>query len=149
MESESLRRELAKLKSEKIALEAQRKLLENFVEIARSPAEAETLKATLEKTLEVSTELTNAEKGSLFLVDSNGVVTDCILVRGDTTPEERSRLVGSVLDKGLAGWVNRHRQVGLIVDTAQDNRWLTLPNEPYTVRSALAVPILRVRSCWA
>lgn len=143
MESESLRRELAKLKSEKIALEAQRKLLENFVEIARSPAEAETLKATLEKTLEVSTELTNAEKGSLFLVDSNGVVTDCILVRGDTTPEERSRLVGSVLDKGLAGWVNRHRQVGLIVDTAQDNRWLTLPNEPYTVRSALAVPILR------
>ena len=143
MELESLRRELAKLKSEKIALEAQRKLLENFVEIARSPAEAETLKATLEKTLEVSTELTNAEKGSLFLVDSNGVVTDCILVRGDTTPEERSRLVGSVLDKGLAGWVNRHRQVGLIVDTAQDNRWLTLPNEPYTVRSALAVPILR------
>ena len=143
MELESLRRELAKLKSEKIALEAQRKLLENFVEIARSPAEAETLKATLEKTLEVSTELTNAEKGSLFLVDSNGVVTDCILVRGDTTPEERSRLVGSVLDKGLAGWVNRHRQVGLVVDTAHDNRWLTLPNEPYTVRSALAVPILR------
>ena len=143
MELESLRRELATLKSEKIALEAQSKLLENFVEIARSPAEAETLKAMLEKTLEVSTELTNAEKGSLFLVDSNGVVTDCILVRGDTTPEERSRLVGSVLDKGLAGWVNRHRQVGIIVDTAQDNRWLTLPNEPYTVRSALAVPILR------
>jgi len=143
MELESLRRELATLKSEKIALEAQSKLLENFVAIARSPAEAETLKAMLEKTLEVSTELTNAEKGSLFLVDSSGVVTDCILVRGDTTPEERSRLVGSVLDKGLAGWVNRHRRVGLIIDTAQDNRWLTLPNEPYTVRSALAVPILR------
>ena len=143
MELESLRRELTKLKSEKAAFQTQSKLLENFVAMARSPAEGEMLKATLQKTLEVCTELTGAEKGSLFLLDSNGLVTDCILPRSHTTPEERSLLIGSVLEKGLAGWVSRHRQVGLITDTVDDDRWLTLPNEPYTVRSALAVPILR------
>jgi sigma-B regulation protein RsbU (phosphoserine phosphatase) len=111
--------------------------------MARSSAEGEMLKATLQKTLEVCTELTGAEKGSLFLVDSDGVVTDCILSRSHTTPEESSRLIGSVLEKGFAGWVSRNRQVGLIIDTQDDDRWLTLPNEPYTVRSAMAVPILR------
>jgi sigma-B regulation protein RsbU (phosphoserine phosphatase) len=143
MESESLRRELAKLKGEKAAFQTQSKLLENFIAMARSPAEGEMLKATLQKTLEVCTELTGAEKGSMFLVDSNGVVTDCILARSHTTPEERLRLIGRVLEKGLAGWVSRNRQVGLITDTLDDDRWLTLPNEPYTVRSALAVPIVR------
>jgi sigma-B regulation protein RsbU (phosphoserine phosphatase) len=143
MDLESLRRELSKLKSEKAAFQTQSRLLENFVAMARSPAKGEMLKATLQKTLEVCTELTDAEKGSLFLLDNNGVVTDCILARSHTTPEERSRLIGSVLEKGLAGWVSRHRQVGLITDTMDDDRWLTLPNEPYTVRSALAVPILR------
>jgi sigma-B regulation protein RsbU (phosphoserine phosphatase) len=143
MELESLRRELSKLKSEKAAFQTQSKLLENFVAMARSPTEGQMLKATLQKTLEVCTELTSAEKGSLFLVDSDGVVTDCILSRSHTTPEESSRLIGSVLEKGFAGWVSRNRQVGLITDTQDDDRWLTLPNEPYTVRSALAVPILR------
>jgi sigma-B regulation protein RsbU (phosphoserine phosphatase) len=33
--------------------------------------------------------------------------------------------------------------VGLILDTRDDERWLNLPNQPYTVGSALAVPILR------
>lgn len=143
MKLDSLRRELTKLKSEKAAFQTQSKLLENFVAMARSSAEGEMLKATLQNTLEVCTELTDAEKGSLFLLDSNGVVTDCILPRSHTTPEESSRLIGGVLEKGLAGWVSRNRQVGLITDTQDDNRWLTLPNEPYTVRSALAVPIHR------
>jgi sigma-B regulation protein RsbU (phosphoserine phosphatase) len=71
------------------------------------------------------------------------VVIESILTRKDTTPEQRSQLIGRVLDKGLAGWVGRHLQVGLIEDTQKDDRWLDLPDQPYSVRSALAVPILR------
>jgi len=143
MELESLRQEVASLKTEKAAFQVQSKLLENFVAMARSSVEGEMLKTTLQQTLEVSAELIGAEKGSLFLLDSNGVVTDSIVTRRDTTPEQRSRLIGSVLDKGLAGWVSRHRELGLIADTLDDDRWLTLPDQPYTVRSALSVPILR------
>jgi sigma-B regulation protein RsbU (phosphoserine phosphatase) len=142
-EIDKLKKELAKLQSEKAAFQAQSKLLENFVALARSADKEKMLPAFLQTTLDVSAELTGAEKGSLFLLAKNGVVTDSILTRSDATPEQRSKLIGSVLDKGLAGWVRRHRQIGLIADTKDDDRWLDLPNQPYTVGSALAVPILR------
>jgi serine phosphatase RsbU (regulator of sigma subunit) len=143
MELKALKKELAQLKSEKAAFQAQSKLLENFVSLARSPGKSEKLISILQKTLEVFVELTGAEKGSLFLLDRNGVVTESILTRAEATPEQRSQLIGRVLNEGLIGWVRRHRQVGLIQDTRTDNRWLDLPDQPYTARSALAVPILR------
>jgi sigma-B regulation protein RsbU (phosphoserine phosphatase) len=142
-ELKTLKKELAQLKSEKAAFQAQSKLLENFVSLARSTGKEEKLISILQQTLEVFVSLTGAEKGSLFLLDRNGVVVESILTRADATPEQRSQLIGRVLDKGLAGWVRRHRQIGLIEDTQTDDRWLDLPNQPYSVRSALAVPILR------
>lgn len=142
-ELKRLQIELARLKSEKSAFQAQSRLLENFVSLARSTGKEERLISILQQTLEVFVDLTRAEKGSLFLLDRNGVVIESILTRADATPEQRSQLIGRVLDKGLAGWVREHRQIGLIEDTQKDGRWLDLPNQPYTVRSALAVPILR------
>jgi sigma-B regulation protein RsbU (phosphoserine phosphatase) len=142
-ERKRLQIELARLKSEKAALQAQSKLLENFVSLARSTGKVEKLISILQQTLEVFVGLTGAEKGSLFLLDRNGAVIESILTRADATPEQRSQLIGRVLDKGLAGWVREHRRVGLIEDTQADDRWLDLPDQPYTVRSALAVPILR------
>ncbi len=142
-ESRALKEELNRLKREKSAFKAQSKLLEKFVSLARSPGKDKTLIKILQKTLEVFRELTGAEKGSLFLLDRNGVVIESILTRSDATPDQRSQLIGRVLDKGLAGWVRRHREVGLILDTQADDRWLHLKDQPYTARSALAVPILR------
>jgi sigma-B regulation protein RsbU (phosphoserine phosphatase) len=142
-EIEILRQQIARLKNEEAAFKAQSKLLEKLVSIARSSSEEEVLKAALQTTLDVATEQTSSEKGSLFLIEPSGKVSDAILSRSEVAPEQRQNLIGSVLDKGLAGWVIRHRQVGLIMDTENDPRWLTLPNQPYTVRSALAVPILR------
>lgn len=141
-ELELLRREVTELKTEKAAFETQRKLLENLVAMARSVEKEEVLKHTLQDTLDVSCKLTNAETGSLFLLDSNAVVIESILTQVEAAQEERTRLIGHVLDKGLAGWVLRHRQLGLITDTEIDERWVTLPNQPYVVRSALTVPIL-------
>jgi sigma-B regulation protein RsbU (phosphoserine phosphatase) len=142
-EIDNLKKELTRLKSEKAAFQAQSRLLENFVAIARSAEKDKMLSSMLQTTLDLSADLTDAEKGSLFLISKTGVVTDSILTRSDTTPEQRSRLIGSVLDKGLAGWVRRNRQIGLIIETAEDERWLDLPDQPYIARSALAVPILR------
>ena len=132
-----------RLKAEKVAFQAQRKLLEKFVSMARSPDRVEMMKKTLKKSVEVAVALTGAEKGSLFLLDDDGVVTDSILARGDRPADERSKIIGSVLDGGLAGWVFRNRQVGLVTDTNTDERWLMLPEQPYEAKSALAVPILR------
>jgi sigma-B regulation protein RsbU (phosphoserine phosphatase) len=142
-EPSALTEELNRLRNEKSAFKAQSKLLEKFVSLARSSGKDKMLIKILQKTLEVFAGLTGAEKGSLFFLDRNGVVIESILTRSDATPEQRTQLIGRVLDKGLAGWVRRHREVGLIMDTKEDDRWLDLPDQPYSVRSALAVPILR------
>jgi serine phosphatase RsbU (regulator of sigma subunit) len=143
MDSASIQHELKDLRRERTAFQAQNRLLENLIEMARSTSKKEMLKTTMKKTLEVACELSGAEKGSLFLLNEDGVVTDSILTRGEVSSKKRSNLIGTVLDRGLAGWVREHLEIGLVEDAKEDNRWLSLPNEPYTVRSALAVPILR------
>ena len=141
--TDSSGKEWNRLKAEKVAFQAQRKLLEKFVSMARSPNKVEMMKKTLKKSVEVAVALTGADKGSLFLLDDEGVVTDSILARGESPSAERFEIIGSVLDGGLAGWVSRNRKMGLVTDTDEDERWLTLPGQPYEVKSALAVPILR------
>ncbi|MEB3311674.1 MAG: GAF domain-containing SpoIIE family protein phosphatase [Snowella sp.] len=135
--------EVAAHKIDQAAFEVQRNLLENLVEIARSPAQIGVLKSALQAMLDISTEQTNAEKGSLFVLDPSGKIADAILSRTEVTPEMRNQLVGSVLDAGLAGWVNQNHELGLVLDTETDERWLTLPDQPYVARSALCVPILK------
>jgi sigma-B regulation protein RsbU (phosphoserine phosphatase) len=124
------------------AFQAQSVLFEKFISMARSPDEPEVIKAMLRETIEISIELTEAELGSLILLDSDGIVTDSILSRGEISPELGSMLVKSVLKEGLAGWVMHHRRIGLINDTEKDDRWLILPDQPYSARSALALPII-------
>ena len=124
------------------AFQAQSALLEKFISMTRSPDEPEVIKTMLRKTIEISIELTGAELGSLILLDSDGAAVDSILARGEISPELSSELVESVLKKGLAGWVMHHRKIGLVDDTDMDDRWLILPNQPYSARSALALPII-------
>ena len=129
--------------SEKIAFSIQTKLLQNFIRLVRSSDEEEMLETTLQNTVDLATEITRAEAGSLFLLNSEGVVTDCIMMRETSSHEDSVKLIGSVLDQGLAGWVVKHHQVGLIADTLEDDRWLELSDQPYQVRSVIVTPILK------
>ena len=138
-----LKAKIERLRRKKTALLTQSRLLQDFVSLAKSSAKEQMLAAILQRTLELSAELTKAETGSLFLLDPDGVVRDCILTRGPRQAKECLDLTGTVLKDGLAGWVMRNRRIGLIDDTEQDDRWIDLPDQPYTVRSAMAVPIIR------
>lgn len=131
------------LQRERSALDIQRQLLENLVDSSDHRQEKEILADTLQKVVDLAADLTKAQTSSLFLLSSEGKIADAILSRREVTPKQRSALIGQVLDQGLAGWVNQNRRLGLITDTETDERWLTLPNQPYTVRSALGIPILR------
>jgi PAS domain S-box-containing protein len=139
----SLRQEVAELRTTKTAFDAQNELLRSLITMMQTANGTLMLRAMLQQTLSIARRLTSAEEGSLFLVDESGFVSESILARGATIRVQKQRLIGAVLEKGLAGWVVRHRQVGLISDTLKDERWLTLHNQPYTVRSALGVPILQ------
>ena len=117
-------------------------MLEKFIHMARRPDQPEVIKTLLQKTIDIAIELTGAEHGSIFLLDKDGSVVDNILARRETSPAQRAALIGSVIKKGLAGWVARHRKVGLIQDTRLDDRWFVFPSQPYCVGSALALPIV-------
>jgi sigma-B regulation protein RsbU (phosphoserine phosphatase) len=149
MEVESLHKEVTKLKTEKAALQVKSRLFENFAAMAhtccRLPAtvEWESLKNTLQNTLDFSIELTGAETGYLVLLDDNGVVSDSIQNPDNTDQAPCGGLKDHLLEDGLAGWVRGHHQVGLITDTRDDERWTSLPHQPQTARSVLAVPILK------
>lgn len=141
-ELDGLRREMAKVEEELAAFRLAQKVLTEVTTGCKSNPGG-VIRAALQKTLDVCADLTATEKGSLFLLDpTSKKVLDAILTRTEVTLEQRAKLIGNVRDKGLAGWVSRHREIGLITDTKHDDRWLTLPNQPYIVRSALGVPII-------
>ena len=97
----------------------------------------------LREAVDISINQCGAEIGSLILFDKQGAVSDSIIARGEISADLKSELVGSVLKKGLAGWVMRQRKIGLIHDTEKDDRWLVFPEQPYSARSALALPIIK------
>ena len=121
---------------------AQKHLFENLVALARATAKPLSLEATLESALNMAAALTGAEHGSIFLLDGTGVVTHSILARDEATPAQQRDLVKHVMERGLAGWVARHRRPALVYDTSHDDRWVDLPDVPYTTRSAMAIPIV-------
>jgi PAS domain S-box-containing protein len=139
----SLRQEVVQLRKVKTAFDTQNELLTTLVKTAQTASPSLMLKAVLQQSIKIASRLTEAQQSSLFLLDANGTVKESILARGAIIREMKQSIIGMVLDKGLAGWVVRHRQTGLIIDTKEDERWLTLPDEPYSVRSALSVPICR------
>lgn len=84
-----------------------------------------------------------ATRGSVFLLDEQGRVTDRILCRENLAPEVSSLVIREIMERGLAAWVLEHKEGALIEDTLQDSRWMVLPDHAGHVRSAVAVPFLR------
>ena len=70
----------------------------------------------------------------MFLLNASEEVTDSLLTYRGVTPYERQDIVRRVMDRGLSGWVVRHREGVLITDTAQDDRWLSAPGDSYPVK---------------
>ena len=149
METQTLRQEVSQLKIEKAALKVKSKLFENFAAMAHSCCRAPTtaewaeLKDTLQKTLQFSIELTRADRGNLVLLDSNGIVSDTIAKSVGNDRKQHPQMIDRGLDKGLSAWVREHQQIGLINDTTNDDRWEACSHQTQSVRSALAVPILK------
>ncbi len=124
------------------ALQLQAILLKNSISYAQSVSGGLILKTTLKNTVETLAKYTEADEGSIFLIDEDGVIIESILARGPVTRDQKDAVISKVLDGGLAGWTVRHRQIGVIYDAITDERWLQLPNQPYTARSALTVPLI-------
>jgi PAS domain S-box-containing protein len=139
----TLKEEVERLKAANHGYEKQLQWLKDRIALSRTTTGQLRLKTTLKQTLDTAVAITHAETGSIFLLDEHRVVTESLLSRIGTTEEERHSLVGKVLEKGLAGWVAQHHTYALVPDAPRDQRWIDLPEQPYTVGSVLCVPLLR------
>jgi signal transduction histidine kinase len=125
-------------------LREQTQLLENLVIVAQSTTGHSSLEDTVRSVLDVAILLTNSETGgrsSLFLFDEKGAATLTVLARKQTITKAPDQRVRAFITKGLTGWVAQHRQLALIEDTSQDERWLPSAEDVYTARSAICLPI--------
>ncbi len=135
-------REITDQKQAELALDHQKQLFENLVNVARTISKSPLLHNTLQGTIDIASTLTNASAGSLFVLDEEANVVTSILAHTPDNAEHKTSIQSKVIREGLAGWVLRHRQAALVHDTRQDERWLVLHNETHTARSVLSVPIL-------
>ncbi|RME73794.1 MAG: GAF domain-containing protein [Chloroflexi bacterium] len=97
----------------------------------------------LRRVLNLTVSHLNATTGSVMLFDQHNRVSAFILQQENLSDDRASRIVGTVLTEGFAGWVLKHGQSGIIYDTYQDSRWVVYDNQPYDVRSAIATPLRR------
>jgi len=96
----------------------------------------------LQRVLVLTVSHLNATTGSIMLFDQDNRVSAFILQQ-EVSTDRASRIVGKVLTEGFAGWVLKHGEGDIIYDTHQDSRWVVYDNQPYDVRSVIAVPLKR------
>ncbi|NKQ37429.1 MAG: GAF domain-containing protein [Chloroflexi bacterium] len=128
-------------KSALAQLQRQRDLFVDMVSVARVTAQDAGLHEVLRNAMEIATGITQAQYGSLLVLDEDFRIKESILHQRQATTAQRDQIITQVLDEGIAGWVVEHCQPVLIHDTQQDERWMTLPEQPYVSRSVLSVPI--------
>jgi len=134
-------RDITARKSTLAQLQRQRDLFVDMVSVARVTAQDAGLHEVLRNAMEIATGITQAQCGSLLVLDEDFRIKESILHQRQATTAQRDQIITQVLDKGIAGWVVEHCQPVLIHDTQQDERWMTLPEQPYVSRSVLSVPI--------
>lgn len=85
-----------------------------------------------------------ADMGAVCLYEPTDACLRLIAVSGysEQSVEAIDRRLQLRLGQGLAGWVALHRQVAIVDDVLQDERWLLVPGMDDEVRSTISTPIL-------
>ncbi|NBD35304.1 MAG: GAF domain-containing protein [Chloroflexi bacterium] len=135
-------RDITERKALETSLAFQVERVEQLLEVARAMTVRPNLDATLKNTLDIAVSLTEASRGSFFLLDADHQVTHSILARGKTPARVSHEIAEKVLERGLEGQVLRAKAAVLIEDVGSDPRWRKLPDQPYTVGSVLGIPII-------
>jgi len=120
-------------------------LLELLTQINREVVSALDLRTVLQRLLYAALENVGGERGSIVVLDENGKPLDATIIYGKSLHEHTAQQLKETVDRGLAGWVIRHRKAALIQDTSADERWLQRSDDTRPrggAKSALCVPLL-------
>jgi PAS domain S-box-containing protein len=127
-----------------MAEDQNRSLLELLIGVSREVATALDLRTVLERLLFAAIQNVGGERGSIVVLDDTGTPIDATIVYGDRLLEHTAQQLRETVERGLAGWVVRHRKSALIEDTSKDDRWLRREDdavEKTGAKSAICVPL--------
>jgi signal transduction histidine kinase len=122
-------------------VQQERDFLETLYNISEQLASSLDLDWVLSQVLQLSITATDARDGSIFLLPGTDAPGMSIL-RRDLSALEASQAIDTVLKRGMAGWVVRHKIGAVIDNTSLDSRWLSFVDDPNPPGSALAVPLI-------
>ena len=123
----------------------QRSVLELLYKVSREFASALDLKTVLTRVLFAAINNVGGERASIVVMDDNEQVVESAIVYGNQLRESTTSQLKDTVDRGLAGWVVRHRQPALVPDTSKDSRWLRRQDDAQErsgAKSAISVPLL-------
>jgi PAS domain S-box-containing protein len=122
-----------------------RALLELLIQVNREVAAALDLRTVLQRLVFAAMVHVGGERCSIIVLDDTGKPVDATIVYGKSTLEHSTQQLRETVDRGLAGWVIRHRKAALVPDTSMDERWLRRPDDAFDKsgsKSAICVPLL-------
>lgn len=120
-------------------------LLELLYNVSREVATALDLRTVLQRVLYEAMQNVGGERCSIVVLDDAGKAVDATIVYGEQFHEHTTQQLRDTVERGLAGWVIRHRKAVLILDTSKDERWLMRPDDALDksgIKSVICVPLL-------
>jgi PAS domain S-box-containing protein len=141
----------------RMADELEQRVMDRTAELAREQRNTETLlrilteasstldlDRALNRTLALLNEAIGAEQGSIMMVNPNDNMIQYRAGYGYLTPvmTEGPRPTALKSGEGLAGWVIKHREPVCVDDVLKDNRWVKIPLNSSSHRSAIAAPLI-------
>jgi PAS domain S-box-containing protein len=126
--------------------ETTRASLELLYHVSRELASNLDLRTVLERVLFLAMRYTKAIRGSIIVLDDNERPLESAVISGGQVMDRSTQRLRSTLDHGLAGWVVRHKEPALVVDTGLDERWTFLKYEKAEEnagsKSAVSAPLM-------
>ncbi len=122
-----------------------RSSLELFFNVSRELSSALELHTVLQRVLFQSLKVVGGERASIIVLDDSGNALDSAIVYGRQMHDNTTQQLRDTIDRGLAGWVVRHRQPAWVPDTSKDQRWLHRPDDDASrsgAKAAMCVPLL-------
>ena len=135
-------RTLIRLKRARVGLEEERNRLQLLYDISQAISaelDPDILMATI---IDKTQKAVGATKGNIMLLNEAGEVDHKFLIRAGSEVEISDRVTNEVMTRGLGGWLVRHRLGDIIEDIQQDDRWITLPDDPEEQGAAIGVPLV-------
>lgn len=128
-----------------MAQDQNRALLELLIGVSREVATALDLRTVLQRLMYAAIQNVGGERGSIVVLDDTGKPIDATIIYGKRFQDHSVKQLNETVERGLAGWVVRHRKPALVPNTSLDERWLRLADDSDDQsgpKSAICVPLL-------